>query len=147
MFEKVAGVYSKGVRAFYNLWQMAKGATEKALKQECKEYILPGFAGWRSKDKAFLTGVYFEDPDKLYFEFDEGRSRKRVKYKDSLNIEGVEPDVYPNGGSGRKAYYSWGKQLDNSFFHLGKEQQFEEIHRFFRECLDAINRASRVARK
>ena len=148
-FEKIDDVYSDGVRAFFNLWQMAKGATDKALEQECKKYIDSDFVGCISKDKAFYTGIYFDDPDKLVFDFDEGRTRKRIKDKRRLNIEGVKLEEEPSKGYQEKAtyYYSWKKQLDRSFFSLGKEQQFEVFHKFFKRCLDAIDKASRLARK
>ncbi|MFW6105658.1 MAG: hypothetical protein ACOC7P_03660 [Chloroflexota bacterium] len=120
---------------------------EKAREQKCKEYFGSDFLGWRSKDKAFCTVIYFEDPDKLYFEFDEVRSKKRIRDKRSLNIEGVEPEEWLNKDYPRKAYYIWGKQLDRSFFSLEKEQQFEEIHQFFKRCIDAIDKACGAARK
>jgi len=146
-FEKVDDVYSDGLRAFFNMWKMAKLVTETALGQDCKEYILPEFVGWQTKDKAFLTGIYFEDPDKLWFEFDTGRSRKRIKDERALNIDGVKPEAYPNRGYRGKTWYSWPRQLDNYFFSLEKEQQFEEIHKFFERCRDAINKASSIAKK
>lgn len=129
--EKVSWEYASGLKSFLNLLNMIQSVLselkrEKHLDLFGMKSIGKDYAGFYINDKKFWIGIYYNEPEKLYFEI---LKDFREKYKEETF---QDLDKSP----GEPSYiYDFQKEY---FLAFSKEEQKKAIYDFIRSSLSGL---------
>ena len=133
--EKVSWEYASGLKSFLNLLNMIQSVLrelqkEKQLESFTRKGIGQDYAGlYINTNNKFWVGIYYAEPEKLYFEI---REDFRKKYEEEVF---KELDKSP-GREGNPSYiYDFQKEY---FLAFSKEEQKKAIYDFIRSSLSGL---------
>jgi len=130
--ERVSWEYVNGIRSFLNLMSMIQSVLKELNREECigligKPSFGTSYAGFYINDQDFWVGVFFSDPEKLYFTVESGF---REKYKEDVFSELIKtPSNTPS--------YIYDLQKEY-FLAFSKEAQKKAIYEFIRNSLSNL---------